>query len=54
MPTYALVNILNKIYVASHLRNNVDTPSENMTVGFGCFNAACQVFWLLIYFCKMT
>ena len=57
MPTYVLVHISdleNKIYVASHSRNDVDTPFKDTIVGFGCFNADCQVFWILIYFCKMT
>ena len=44
MPTYVLVHIIltdleNKIYVASHSHNDVDTPSKNTIVGFGCFCA---------------
>jgi len=53
MPTY-LTDLENEIYVASHLQNDIDTPSEDMIVGFSCFSPACKVFWLLRYFCKIT
>ena len=35
-----LTGLKNEIYTASHLENNVDTPSEDANVGFGCYSAA--------------
>ena len=59
MPTYVLVHIkylltLRTTFTWQLTRKTIDTPSKDTIVGFGCFNAACQVFWLLTYFCKMT
>ena len=35
-----LADLENDIYTI-HLQNNVDTPSEDVIVGFGCFSVAC-------------
>ena len=45
-----LTDLDNKTYAAILLQNDVDTPSEDMIEGLGCFSATCQVFLLLRYF----